>query len=163
MCKFLPGRGLPGHKGVYVGRRPINSASMDKRTIIVVLTFSARPRLHARKSIEHISILGASQIWGLRRKRELMPSIAEEQASKSKHRLSAIATPAHASLFHTRLDNGLACGLNGAAADREALLSKRGVVHAMAIAEKIANGLSNGFRHRRHPWIKASDLAEEIA
>lgn len=58
MCKFLPGRGLPGHKGVYVGRRPINSASMDKRTIIVVLTFSARPRLHARKSIEHISIQG---------------------------------------------------------------------------------------------------------
>jgi hypothetical protein len=42
-------------------------------------------------------------------------------------------------------------------------MAKSRVVHATAIAEKIANGLSNGFRERCASGIKASDLSEEIA
>ena len=76
---------------------------------------------------------------------EFVPTVAEEEATEGEHGLRALATPAHAGLFHACLDDGFAGGLNGATADGVAGLAEGSIVHAAAIMKDVADGLADGF------------------
>ena len=77
-----------------------------------------------------------------------MPTVAEEEATKGEHGLSALTTPAHAGLFHAGLDDGFAGGFDGATADGVAGVAEGGIVHAATVMKDVAEGLANGFGQR---------------
>ena len=75
-----------------------------------------------------------------------MPAVAEQASTESKHGLSAITGPAHASLFHTLLNQGLGSGFDGDAADGEADLSIGSIVHASSVFPQIGDRLFDFWR-----------------
>ncbi len=77
-----------------------------------------------------------------------MPAVTEKAGTESEHGLSAVARPAHASLFHTLLHQGFGCRFDSAAADREAGLTIGGIVHAPSIFLQISASLFDNGRRR---------------
>ena len=75
-----------------------------------------------------------------------MPAVAEQASTESKHGLSAITRPAHASLFHTLLNQGFGSGFDGDAADGEADLSIGSIVLASSVFPQIGDRLFDFWR-----------------
>ena len=89
-----------------------------------------------------------------------MPAVAEQASTESKHGLSAITRPAHASLFHTLMDQGFGSGFDGAAADGEAGLSIRSIVHASSVFPQIGDRLFAFWRRVCGVGIETQDALD---
>ncbi|MCY3992907.1 MAG: hypothetical protein OXF50_16925 [Caldilineaceae bacterium] len=87
--------------------------------------------------------------------------MAEEASTESEHGLSTISGPAHASLFHTLLNQGFGRGFDGAAADGEARLSKGSVVHTSSVFPQIGDRLFDFWGRLFWVGIETQDTAEE--
>ena len=95
--------------------------------------------------------------------RDFMPSLTEEAGTESEHGLSTVSGPAHASLFHTLLNQGFGSRFDGAAADREASLAIGSVVHASLVFPQIGDRLFDFWRRLCGVGIETQDAAEEQA
>jgi hypothetical protein len=94
---------------------------------------------------------------------EVVPTVAEEEATEGEHGLGAVAAPAHPGLFHAGLDDSFAGGLNGATADGVAGLAEGGIVHAAAIMQDVADCLTNGFGQRCALGVEQARSAHDLA
>ena len=82
---------------------------------------------------------------------------------ESKHGLSAIMRPAHASLFHALVNQDFGSGFDSAAADGEAGLSIGSIVHASSFFPQIGDRLFDFWWRVCGVGIETQDATEEEA
>jgi hypothetical protein len=90
-------------------------------------------------------LFGYVQDWGqeLREGVSRGPAVAEQGAAEGEHGLRAGPTPLHASLLHTLLNDDFTSGLDGAAANRAAGLTKFAIAHAHSHYRKQSRWMTN--------------------